>query len=313
METQEGYLDPKCPRCGYDQSGEAATWDEACPVEGTCPECGHGFGWADLYDPSRQDDAWLIEHGTWFFVPCGRILKIPARIALPWRFWNRIRVDARTRTLALFAWVVFASILLHLLVSSVHFVFDVNRYGGGFVFNISNMDRFELLVEAINSTLWPIGQVSYWRTFYFDWGSAHWYEDLGMRDLAARTIGIGFGWLLLLAVIPTTRRLTKIKSAHVARAAYYYILGAVIWAECYRLLAIFFVDGISVSRGYQQLLLKPVGLLFLCWTYLWWISAIRLGWSIRSLLLIVLGTFLAYLVGRFCMDIEYVLGIVTGG
>lgn len=36
---------PRCPRCGYDQSGEVQTWRSACPLHGRCPECGLEFRW----------------------------------------------------------------------------------------------------------------------------------------------------------------------------------------------------------------------------------------------------------------------------
>jgi len=42
-----------CPRCGYDQAGQAARFTDSCPLSGLCTECGLTFAWADVYFPSR--------------------------------------------------------------------------------------------------------------------------------------------------------------------------------------------------------------------------------------------------------------------
>ena len=45
MQVEQAHRD--CPRCGYDLSGEIATWTEACPVRGLCTECGLEFAWGE--------------------------------------------------------------------------------------------------------------------------------------------------------------------------------------------------------------------------------------------------------------------------
>ncbi len=54
-------ITPTCPKCGYDQSGEIATWESQCPLEGRCPECGFDFVWADVMDPvpKCETSSWI--------------------------------------------------------------------------------------------------------------------------------------------------------------------------------------------------------------------------------------------------------------
>ncbi len=84
---------PACPRCGYDQSGVVATWQHACPLRGTCSECGEAFAWADIFNPGRRTLRGFFEHarGTgrtlwWAFTTLWLTLR-------PWTFWRRVGAD----------------------------------------------------------------------------------------------------------------------------------------------------------------------------------------------------------------------------
>ena len=107
---------PICPRCGYDQRGVIAQWQEACPLRGVCSECGLNFGWSELLNPNIYLPTWCIERS------CG-VLRLPLqflgtcfRTCWPWTFWRTIRMshDLHPKRLALF-------LLIHL--GLVYFVF----------------------------------------------------------------------------------------------------------------------------------------------------------------------------------------------
>ncbi len=79
----------RCPRCAYDLQGEVATWTSACPLEGTCPECGIDVHWpALLGDPRRINLPWLFEHS---------LKRLRALLATLWRtllivpLWTNLR------------------------------------------------------------------------------------------------------------------------------------------------------------------------------------------------------------------------------
>lgn len=57
---------PLCPSCGYDLSAIVASWPTlavpACPISGTCSECGGGLEWRRVMDPATWGPWWSLEH-----------------------------------------------------------------------------------------------------------------------------------------------------------------------------------------------------------------------------------------------------------
>lgn len=99
-----------CPRCGYDLRGTMTTWTRACPLEGTCTECGLAFEWADVFDRTRKEPAWCVEHARRGIWPVTRaIVATFLRSWLPWRFWHRLQLHHHIRIsrLALYFTVTF--------------------------------------------------------------------------------------------------------------------------------------------------------------------------------------------------------------
>ena len=108
-------------------------------------------------------------------------------------------------------------------------------------------------------------------------------------------------------VIPTTRRLAKLRGVHIARAAIISLLGVWVIFEGFRVfIAIDAWIGIPVwlgtAFGWLTLLLGV-------WFLLFWGSAIRTGWKIRpSWLLILLGTIASILGGIVAIALPTMLG-----
>ncbi len=87
---------PECPRCGYDQSGEVATWRQACPLHGRCSECGLEVEWREIVSPRFAAPRWFAESahcGWWSFVVT------PVRTLLPRWFWRSVRLPMRVALL----------------------------------------------------------------------------------------------------------------------------------------------------------------------------------------------------------------------
>lgn len=81
-----------CPRCGYDLSGAVASWTESCPIEGVCSECGLGFAWCHVLNPTLRVPLWSYEHAAepsirLFFASLSRSL-------LPHRFWKQFPLES---------------------------------------------------------------------------------------------------------------------------------------------------------------------------------------------------------------------------
>jgi hypothetical protein len=103
-------LTANCPRCGYDQRGVIATWEESCPLAGVCTECGLEFVWCEVLRPEKFEPRWCIE-----FEPRVRRLPLAAlrtyfRSFVPWQFWSRLKMsDAiHWRRLALYVALLLA-------------------------------------------------------------------------------------------------------------------------------------------------------------------------------------------------------------
>lgn len=81
---------PACPRCGYDQAGEVASWVDHCPVRGVCPECGEDFAWSATIDKETSRLRWSFEHAkTLRWIAVGWVVA-PVRCVLPHRYWRHM-------------------------------------------------------------------------------------------------------------------------------------------------------------------------------------------------------------------------------
>ncbi len=97
---------PECPRCGYDLRGAIATWQEACPMWGTCTECGLSIHWAEVLVPEKFEPPWCVE----YVKPLRRFgwawVQTVARSGRPFLFWSTLKMSMPTRRARLMAYVV---------------------------------------------------------------------------------------------------------------------------------------------------------------------------------------------------------------
>jgi hypothetical protein len=262
-------------------------------VTGTCPECGHGFGWADLYDPSRQDVRWYVGHARGVRSFLWRSLRTCIAIAVPWKFWRQMGVDRRVHVRLLILFVAYAAVLAHLLVTTVVFVTAVgmnntagiwkgdliggfNQIVGAFV-GLPDQDAREF---AFQSLLWPV---------LINKPGTLWMGDQSLDELVLSIypLGVGVMWLILMLVLPTTRRLARLRFAHVGRAFLLHASAAALVCGICRGLTYCkdFFYGIPLEAA---AVFCTFG--FFVWSVIWWMSALWIGWRIRSRLLLLLGT-----------------------
>lgn len=299
---------PICPKCGYDQSGAIATWESSCPVEGRCPECGFGFAWADVMDPARVDVGWYVEHAwsNWSIVK--RTVPTLWYLIFPNRFWNRLTLMCRIRIgrLALCMFILFC--ITHMM-SSV--VMGLSIYEEARAQNI-RLTRYAQARPA---------QATYLMQQKIDLRVPAYWIDLGVvsvthphrgfleneyAELAGMLMIAGFSsvalWGVILGVVPTTRRMAKLRYLHVVRAILLCVIGSIVLLFLGRISdAIEQLSQLSIySAGLNEMIdrvswilptvLIVFGVCYLIWIQWLWIAAIRIGWQIRpSWLLILLG------------------------
>ncbi len=109
--------EPSCPRCGYDLRGAIATWHEACPLRGTCTECGLAIQWAEVLLPEKFEPRWCVE----FVKPLRRFgwacVRTSVRSGRPFRFWSTLKMSMPARPARLMAYLV--AMLLPILFAGV--------------------------------------------------------------------------------------------------------------------------------------------------------------------------------------------------
>ncbi len=286
---------PKCPRCGYDQSGAVAAWTDRCPVRGCCPECGTGFAWADLFDPGRQDLGWLVEHATGIRQAIRRTPATLTRIVRPWVFWRAVGVLARVRPGVLAAWCLALTLVLHAATGALRyrseFVWMQMWFGGAGVVN-SELHAQALLKAVLGSVL---------QTQDFLWGNRTFWSALrgsqvtgvDVPNWAVAMIGYGAVWVLILTAVPVTRRAVRLRAAHIARAALIALLAPLLVIEAHRVSSAIFVlwRGSLLANQLFWMLGLLSGLLSV-WTLAWWHTAAHMAWGLhRQRPLVALATF----------------------
>lgn len=105
---------PTCPRCGYDLRGALATWNDTCPLDGTCTECGLHLDWAHVLRPGKFAPAWCVEFAPrrGFGPAC---VSTFGRSFRPWRFWSALKMSMSLGRRRLVAYV--ALLILPVLVA----------------------------------------------------------------------------------------------------------------------------------------------------------------------------------------------------
>ncbi len=271
-------------------------------MEGQCPECGLEFSWADVLDPSRVDLGWYVEHARSLWQMIQRTIPTLWLLLIPDRFWKRVGIVSQIRLGTLVVWSVLIVCFLHVL-STASLIFGI------FVRDYTPYRRsvsfIELFTEFDSSVARKILEDKVWWYESVIAAAGHpyferiwwWPEDAAtLQALKALVLVYGFSamWLLILSVIPTTRRLAKLRASHVMRTLVLSLVVPIVLVEIIRL-----VDAITVVMWNltYNLYAVPVlasGLIYflIVWVQWHWISAIRSGWKIRPCwLLILIGLF----------------------
>ncbi len=110
-------ITPECPRCGYDLRGTTESWQDTCPLQGTCTECGLTIHWAEVLVPAKFEPPWCVE----FVQPLRRFgwasVRTAARSGRPFRYWGTLKMSMPLHPRRLAAYV--AILLLPVLAGGV--------------------------------------------------------------------------------------------------------------------------------------------------------------------------------------------------
>lgn len=266
-------------------------------MEGTCSECGLVFAWADVFDPVRSDLRGFVEHvrtPVLGWASFRAAFRTWAWTAWPGRFYARVLMTHRFDWRRMLLWPLLILLPLHALASALGSVriaafprtfgsmtgvtgWQVVGYLSSWTFPIASLQP-----SAIG-TMWPPQIV-----WLLSGAPAYVYMALAMHG----------GYAALMLVLPTTRRIAKLRIGHIARAAVY----GLAWVP---LLCVFRAarNGLLLVQaaatpmpagwpgvgapGPRPVRLadfgeEPIRFLLMAWVALWWLSAMRRGWKLSE-------------------------------
>ena len=307
---------PICPKCGYDQSGEIATWQTQCPIAGTCSECGLGFAWADVLDPARVDVPWYVEHARSCWSIVKRTLPTLWFLIIPNRFWKRVTLMGQIRIARLAAFLMILLAITH-TISSVGMGASIYEEARAQNLRLTRYAQarpaqatalLQQIIHFDEPVYWiDLGVVSLTHP-YRGWLDDE-YADTAEMFMIAASSSVAL-WVLILSVVPTTRRMAKMRFLHVVRALLLSAVGLIMLFTLGRLsdaieqlsqLSIYspqLNDALDRLSWIMPDVLWVFGAAYLVWIQWLWIAAIRIGWQIRpSWLLILLGLIASILGG----------------
>jgi hypothetical protein len=274
---------PCCPRCGYDQSGQVGAWVEACPLAGTCTECGLGLEWELVMNPGRAKLPGFIEHVSRLsLVAAWRTWWLALR---PPVFWRRIILEMEPRIGRMLTWLLL--LLVPLLVVCAAIPLGTMLLGA--YFGYPGAPTKALLMSA------SVGLLS------LEYNSANGF-DLVLSPVHPAFVGPLAATAVIPATflcLPQTRRVSKVRAAHVTRAAVYSLAWVVPILLVYLAIAVSHfaseVLTLNLGVGPTSALLKlndvipefayrwwlPLLCLTQGWLLLWWYLALQRGFRIE--------------------------------
>jgi hypothetical protein len=207
-------------------------------------------------------------------------------MAAPWIFWSRVSVQRDTRPGRVLGWLLLFAAACHavawLPVSA--FLAGGSRMmppGRSQWSNLVSVLRAsppeQIGVDLVNGLIWPF--------HYWTLGGYPMTSDPSALVLFF-PLWIGVCWWLLLTILPTTRRLARLRSAHLLRAL---VLQAGVLILAGTALRVMYAASENFWLDFTETVTLWVVLGLFVWSVAWWTCALRIGWGIRSWLLIVLG------------------------
>lgn len=301
----------RCPRCAYDLSGETARWASACPLSGTCPECGVTLDWSALFRPDLSLTPGFFEHVRGVRRGAPALLRTWLLTLYPLRLWSRVRLEAPVRPRRALLWLTILLLTPRLLGSA--------------------LNTFWLTRMATHS-MQPVHATSVANV---------WLDGLLWVDLRARPALVGSDlpdtppaivpMLLaslapgvLLLVLSSLRTAANVRAAHVLRASVY----SLSWLAPFALLSLLRAAGRAwavlaagaapgvgtdlegpLARIAHALMYRQppfIAIVLAAWLALWWSATVIVHFRItrpaRLLVLMALVSLLAAVVGLVLND-----------
>jgi hypothetical protein len=319
-----------CPRCGFELRGLIESWQETCPLEGRCGECGFRFPWSELFSQRAYMPDWCVEFAPPRWFPAAGAATL-GMVFLPWKLWSSIRLTFPLKARRLAAYAMLLGLVCYVLFVTANGV-AMHDYWRCCFTGTSVMTSTMSLGDSVTRMVLvpfsdePMGQVvTASRTLPFSSPRQllSWWAGASALLLNGMFIVV-FGPCVLAALVSTRRR-AGVRAVHLVRIGAYSLSWAVVlWGI-----------GLTITLAslHAGMFTRPVWMTWadrsataLVWAvpafvFLWWEAAIRLylrmrqSWLIAAVVTVVAGggalTISWTLTPTFVMEIVQRIGLVS--
>lgn len=272
-----------CPRCGYDLSGETSRWEEACPLRGRCPECGTEFEWELIFRPERFALPWFVEHAPSAQHAARRWLPTLMHVLWPPRFWREVTVTRPVNPTKAVLWLALPCLVLHVVAS-------VTALGTTAWYRVGPIK----IQDVVDSFIVPFSNFDW--LMYRRWWPTNVFEIPAPSAVGAATCTFA----VVLLLLPWTRRLAKLRTAHLIRATSFSLWWVILLFafRVWRNLDVIRtavtppgglpIPGLPPGTWVATVVGTPLGsewpqglgFVLFAWTLWWWWCACNIGWRV---------------------------------
>lgn len=314
----EPTLNPVCPGCGYDQSGEIATWKDQCPIGGRCVECGSAFGWREVYQILGEwgsEVDWYSEHAGGVLGLVKRTPGTIARLIYPAVFFRKINHRRAINLKMLVYWLVLVYTLIHLLVSPIG-VLAIHAEEYQYLSSEFSEPWWRViddpLLDVLNSVLFPYTHLSNSDSGLLINPLFDGFEWKTYSLLAFVGVGVMLSWILLMSVVfflgSRWDNAWKRQCLLLGRISLLSLLPMLVHLEIVRFgFGLYVINGMGYETNWIPWMFVLSALVMILWQQVIWTHAVRRIWEIkRSWLINIGGCF-----GTFIGGIVFALLIIA--
>lgn len=270
---------PSCPRCGYDLSGQAATWNNpdsvVCPLTGTCSECGLELEWKYAYGAGELTTWWQWESHD--HRPVRALIRTFSLSLRPWRFWRAVRLEHTVRAGRLLLLAALLMVTTHLCIAVAT---ALNSGANTRSFNWTHAEYWRFLPQAIDTEALRTG-------FFHPYSSRSPPPYTWWSVVPANGISLAAGLIAMLlmpvelAFLRPIMQEGRTRWPHFFRASIYSLSGVSVILAAWAFVFAFAFDDRSYHPTYEFGFVTrrdpaPWGAPFLCaWGWFWWYFAAR--------------------------------------
>ncbi len=265
---------PQCPRCGYDQSGVITTWQDTCPLHGTCAECGLALAWREVFSTRWRGPSSWVECPSRVTTIIGAAFVAPLVASVPWWLCRRLTMRDPIRPAR---WILVP--LVWCIMFRAYVVWHVPVLRSLSLTTMRWTEYRELVVGLgmpwfvrLPPQSWSASLAS-----QASWITSELFRVWGVEVMLAKyacfSVGIGFA---AFAVLPVARARAKVRWRHIVRASVI-VLFSIPFAVTFGGMAIRASSSLLGLSGYEQNILLIDIRAFVAamitvslWLLLWW-------------------------------------------